>query len=219
MVQFGLLLGHHGLHANRIVFVDVEIVDVNLPVNGDGREHGAGVGRPGHVPHLGVEVEHEEWLAEYNEVNVRKFYGIIDNSLAVFIPDLDDPLRGAGDEDVGDEGVPLDVVDGRVVGGVGVEVAGGVLGGAEVDHPLIRAHQEGAPVIRLEGDGPTAVWDDQDDHLLTKPNLPINKSPTDSSPRLDRLLQKFIRRVSLNLRVRGHTEPATREPSSRWSSW
>ena len=134
MVQFGLLLGHHGLHANRIVFVDVEIVDVNLPVNGDGREDGARVGSPGHVADLGVEVEHEEWLAEYNEVNVRKFYGIIDNSLAVFIPDLDDPLRGAGDEDVGDEGVPLDVVHGGVVRRVGVEVAGAVLGRAQVHH-------------------------------------------------------------------------------------
>ena len=176
VVQFGLLLGHHGLHANRIVFVDVEIVDVNLPVNGDGREHGAGVGRPGHVPHLGVEVEHEEWLAEYNEVNVRTFYGIIDNLLAVFIPDLDDPLRGAGDEDVGDEGVPLDVVDRGVVGSEGVQEPGTVLGRTEVHHSchnqidnhnyiisennptFISSHQESAVIVRLEWYRPAAIW-------------------------------------------------------------
>ena len=72
MVQFRLLLRHNSLHANRIVFVDVEIVDVDLPVNGDGREHGAGVGRPGHVTNLGVQVEHEEWLADCKEGNVRE---------------------------------------------------------------------------------------------------------------------------------------------------
>ena len=54
--------------------------------------------------------------------------------LAVLVPDLDDPLRGAGDEDVGDEGVPLDVVHRGVVGLVGVQVAGAVLGGAQVYH-------------------------------------------------------------------------------------
>ena len=56
------------------------------------------------------------------------------HSLAVLVPDLDDPLRGAGDEDVGYEGVPLDVVHRGVVGLVGVEVAGAVLRGAQVHH-------------------------------------------------------------------------------------
>ena len=57
--------------------------------------------------------------------------------LAVFVPDLYDPLGGAGDEDVGYEGVPLYVVHWSVVGVVGVEVPGGVLGGAEVHHALV----------------------------------------------------------------------------------
>ena len=118
-----MIFGNHSLHAYRIVFVDVEIVDVDLPVNGDGREDGAGVGSPGHVTDLGVQVEHEERLAECKEENVsdrepeRKTR---DDLLAIFVPDLDDPLRGAGDEDVGDEGVPLDVVNGGVVRRVGV---------------------------------------------------------------------------------------------------
>ena len=54
--------------------------------------------------------------------------------LAVFIPDLDDPLRGAGDEDVGDEGVPLYVVDRGVVGRESVEEPGAVLGRTQVHH-------------------------------------------------------------------------------------
>ena len=40
----------------------------------------------------------------------------------IFIPNLDDPLRCTRDEDVGDEGVPLDVVDRSVVGSKGVQV-------------------------------------------------------------------------------------------------
>ena len=54
--------------------------------------------------------------------------------LAVFIPDLDDPLRGAGDEDVGDEGVPLYVVDRGVVGRESVQEPGAVLGCTQVHH-------------------------------------------------------------------------------------
>ena len=64
MVQFSLLFRHHRLDAYRVVFVDVEVVDVDLPINGDGREHCAGVGGPGYVTNLSVQVEHEEWLAE-----------------------------------------------------------------------------------------------------------------------------------------------------------
>ena len=38
------------------------------------------------------------------------------------VPDLDNPLRCAGEEDVWEEGIPLDVVDGGVVGREGVNV-------------------------------------------------------------------------------------------------
>ena len=40
----------------------------------------------------------------------------------ILVPDLDDPLRRTGDKDVWDEGVPLYVVDGHVMGIEGVEV-------------------------------------------------------------------------------------------------
>ena len=66
VVELGLLLGHDRLHADGVVFVDVEIVDVNLAVDSDRRKHGGAVGRPGHVTHLGVQVEHEQRLAANN---------------------------------------------------------------------------------------------------------------------------------------------------------
>lgn len=64
VVQPRLLLGHDGLDADGGVLVDVQVVDVHLAVQGDGGEDGAGVRGPGHVAHLGVEVEHEERLPE-----------------------------------------------------------------------------------------------------------------------------------------------------------
>ena len=51
-----------------------------------------------------------------------QFCAIFPSSPDIFVPDLNDPLRGTGDEDVWDEGVPLYVVDRHVVGGKGVEV-------------------------------------------------------------------------------------------------
>ena len=46
----------------------------------------------------------------------------------------------------------MDVIDGGVVGVVGVEILGAVLGGAEVDHALISTNQERAVIIWLERD-------------------------------------------------------------------
>ena len=63
MIQLGIFLGHHGLDADGVVFVDVEIVDVNLAVDGDSSKHSRAVVGPGHVSHMGVEVKHEQRLA------------------------------------------------------------------------------------------------------------------------------------------------------------
>ena len=63
VIQPRLFLGHHCLHAHRVVLVDVEVKDVNPPVHGDCSENCAGVGRPGNVSHLGVQVKHEQWLS------------------------------------------------------------------------------------------------------------------------------------------------------------
>ena len=51
-----------------------------------------------------------------------QFCSIFPTSPDILVPDLNDPLRGTGDEDVWDEGVPLYVVHWHVVGGEGVEV-------------------------------------------------------------------------------------------------
>lgn len=89
VVELGLLPGHDLLHADRVVLVDVQVKHVdlvdnimklvkasstkkhikynnnnNLSIDGDGSEDGARVGRPGHVAHLGVQVEHEQGLPE-----------------------------------------------------------------------------------------------------------------------------------------------------------
>ena len=68
VVQSRLLLGHHGLHTDGVVFVNVEIVDVDLPVDSDGCEDSAGVRSPGHVANLGVQVEHEQGLADNDDI-------------------------------------------------------------------------------------------------------------------------------------------------------
>ena len=73
------------------------------------------------------------------------------------VPDLDHPLCGTGEEDGGDVGVPRDVVDGGVVGGVGCEILGGIFRGALVDQALVRAHQEHGLVVRVEGDAAAAL--------------------------------------------------------------
>ena len=79
VVQSRLLLRDDGLHAYRIVFIDVEIVDVNLPVNGHSGEDCAGVGRPRHIPHLGIEVKHEQRLAENVSLVITLQYDINDH--------------------------------------------------------------------------------------------------------------------------------------------
>ena len=48
------------------------------------------------------------------------------------MPDLQDKLGGAGDKDVRDKGVPLDVVDRGAVSQVGAEVLRRVLGCCKV---------------------------------------------------------------------------------------
>ncbi len=73
------------------------------------------------------------------------------------IPDFDHPLGGTGQEDGGDEGVPGYVVDRGVVGGVGHEEPGAVLGRALVDQALVGADEEHGVVIRIERDASTPV--------------------------------------------------------------
>ena len=86
------------LDTDGVVLVDTEVEHEDLSLRGDGSKDGAGVGGPGHVPHLGAEVEPPDWLA------------------GVLVPDLHGELECAGDEEVRDEGVPVDGVHRGVVG-------------------------------------------------------------------------------------------------------
>ena len=92
----------------------------------------AGVRRPRHIPDIDAEVEGQQRFP------VR------------LAPDLDHELRRAGDEDIGQEGAPLDGVDRGVVRLVRAEVLAGVLRGAQVDHSLLRTNQILSLVVRLE---------------------------------------------------------------------
>ena len=48
------------LAAYRAVLVDREVKHHGPAIDGDSGEHGAGVGGPGHVPHLAAEVIHDQ---------------------------------------------------------------------------------------------------------------------------------------------------------------
>ena len=67
------------------------------------------------------------------------------------MPYLEDELKGAGDEDISHEGVPLDVVDGGGVGGEGGQVLRGVEGGRQDDFSLLSPNQEHIVIIWFEG--------------------------------------------------------------------
>ena len=73
VVELGFLLGHHSLHADGVVLVDVEIIDVNLAINSDCSEDCGAVGSPGNISHLSVQIKHEQRLAE-------KVENILENS-------------------------------------------------------------------------------------------------------------------------------------------
>ena len=59
----------------------------------------------------------------------------------VFVPEVDSLFRGAGEEQAGVEGVPHDSINWGDVGSVGHQVGGRVLGGHEVDVPLLSRAQ------------------------------------------------------------------------------
>ena len=67
------------LDTDWVVLVHTEVVDEDLPLPGDGGEDGAGVGGPGHVPHLGIEVKHEQRLAENVSLVITLQYDINDH--------------------------------------------------------------------------------------------------------------------------------------------
>ena len=73
------------------------------------------------------------------------------------VPYFDHPLCGAGEEYGGDIGVPRYVVDGGVVGRVGLQEPGAVLGRALVDQPLVRPHQEHGVIVGVEGHAASSV--------------------------------------------------------------
>ena len=105
---------------------------MNVSIDGDGGEDRAGGGGPAHVGHHVGQVDGEEggWAGPG--------------------PDVDGPLGGTADEDVGEEVVPEDPVDRRGVGGEGGD-AGGVLGGAEEDTAIVGANEEQVRVVGMEG--------------------------------------------------------------------
>ena len=63
------------------------------------------------------------------------------------MPDLDGELEGAGDEEVGDEGVPLYGVDRSLVGWEGVEVLTGVLRGGSHHSTYHGQHQTSLGIL------------------------------------------------------------------------
>ena len=65
----------------------------------------------------------------------------------IHVPDLDAPLGGAADEHAGLEGVPHDCIDGGVVGGVALQIFGGELGSAQMDHSFFCSHKEEVLII------------------------------------------------------------------------
>ena len=123
------------LVADGAVFVDEEVEDHHPPVQRGGREDGAGVRGPGHVPHLRPQVVPQQGLRE------------------VFVPDVDGVLRGAGEEDAGVESVPDDGVDGGSVSRVLHQERRGELRGGQIDIALVCSNQENILIVRLECDG------------------------------------------------------------------
>ena len=91
------------LNTDWTVLADMKVKHVNLPFTGGPGKHRAGVRSPGHVRQGGCEVEYEERTG------------------ALDVPDLDLPVGPAAQEDVGDEGVPLEAVDRAVVGQEGCQ--------------------------------------------------------------------------------------------------
>ena len=66
-------------------------------------------------------------------------------------------LRGAGEEEVGVERVPDDLVDCSHVDAVGHQELGGEFCGAEMDVSLLSSNQELGVQVWLEGDTPHPV--------------------------------------------------------------
>jgi hypothetical protein len=109
----------------------------------------------------------------------------------LLVPDHHQRLRGAGEEDVGQEGVPGDAVDRGGVRTVGGEVARGKLDGGQVDVALLCPHQEQVRVIRFEGEGARSicqgdvlsVWHvgqrpvERNEELLRVPQCRLNDGP------------------------------------------
>ena len=85
---------------------------MNLAIHCDGCKGGAGVWGPCYVTSLGMNIKCEKWSPENENIRLLIFVPIL---LIILVPDLQHPLRRAGEEDVGQEGVPCDVVDGCVV--------------------------------------------------------------------------------------------------------
>ncbi len=68
MIEPSLFPGHNGLRADWVIFVDMEVKDVDFAIHGHSCEHRAGIGRPRHIAHLGIQVEHEEWFPRKNYI-------------------------------------------------------------------------------------------------------------------------------------------------------
>ena len=73
------------------------------------------------------------------------------------VPEEHSGLGGAGEEEVGVERVPDDLVDRSDVDLVGHEELGGELGGTKMNVTLLSPHQELAVQVRLEGDTPDTI--------------------------------------------------------------
>ena len=91
------LPGNNGLAADWVVFVNTEIEHVNSPIPSAGPDDSAGVCRPTDVRHLILQLEHKQ------------------SGRHVLPPDLDGHLSAAGEEDVGDEMIPLQTSHRRTV--------------------------------------------------------------------------------------------------------
>jgi hypothetical protein len=79
------------------------------------------------------------------------------HSRGIVVPDLDHPLGATSEEDGWNVLIPGNVVDGRVVRGISLQILGAVLSRAFVDKSLVGAHEEHTAVVGVEGHAPTAL--------------------------------------------------------------
>ena len=154
VVQSCFLLRNNLLCTDRVIFIHIQVKNMNLAIHRDSSKYCAWVRSPCYIPNLRIQIKHEKSFAE-SQINIMSetarpsqngfqssylYHIVIQNLLPLMIPNFDHPLCWTGQEYRWNIRIPSYIIYWCIMSIVCLEKFWAVLGCTFVDDTQISSY-------------------------------------------------------------------------------